>query len=384
LPSMSDARLQHDYLNYLKWTEPLALMLELVESEEQAVRVVRLALEVDLRLGARLAGAVKYGFQEMTVELLIREIDKRKIPKLYAIELFKESKSVFAADSLIANLKDFNSDVRRTAAGTLVKVGNEKYANIIIIYDIKDSVSEVLWEAAAEESLDYIGNEKAVDASIIALDVSVSDVLWKVAETLGNIDNEKAVTPLILALDLSVSNVLWEAAAEPLGKIGNDEAVNALIIALKDSNSDIRREAAWALGKISNDEAVNALIIALKDSDDYVRRKAAEALVNIDNEKAFDALIIALKDSDYNVRRKVAEALVNIAKSDRNLPTLTQQLPHLVTLIPTEASQQALSVITAIQSRCKYYNYAIAQMTLPPEDKANPTKGNTTTYSTKK
>jgi len=341
-------------------------------------------LEVDLRLGARLAGAVKYGFQEMTVELLIREIDKRKIPKLYAIELFKESKSVFAADSLIANLKDFNSDVRRTAAGTLVKVGNEKYANIIIIYDIKDSVSEVLWEAAAEESLDYIGNEKAVDASIIALDVSVSDVLWKVAETLGNIDNEKAVTPLILALDLSVSNVLWEAAAEPLGKIGNDEAVNALIIALKDSNSDIRREAAWALGKISNDEAVNALIIALKDSDDYVRRKAAEALVNIDNEKAFDALIIALKDSDYNVRRKVAEALVNIAKSDRNLPTLTQQLPHLVTLIPTEASQQALSVITAIQSRCKYYNYAIAQMTLPPEDKANPTKGNTTTYSTKK
>ena len=176
--------------------------------------------------------------------------------------------------------------------------------------------------------------------------MSVSDVLWKVAETLGNIDNEKAVTPLILALDLSVSNVLWEAAAEPLGKIGNEKAVNALII-------------------------------ALKDSDDYVRRKAAEALVNIDNEKAFDALIIALKDSDYNVRRKVAEALVNIAKSDRNLPTLTQQLPHLVTLIPTEASQQALSVITAIQSRCKYYNYEIVQMTLPPEDKANPSTGNT-------
>ncbi|WP_434685754.1 NACHT domain-containing protein [Pseudanabaena minima] len=70
---ISYERLQQVYLNYLKWTEPLALMLELMESEEQAVRVVRLALEVDLRLGARLAGAVKYEFQEKTVGLLIRK-----------------------------------------------------------------------------------------------------------------------------------------------------------------------------------------------------------------------------------------------------------------------------------------------------------------------
>jgi hypothetical protein len=56
---VSDDELKPEYLNYLKWTEPLALMLELVEDEAQAVRVVRLALEVDLRLGASLAGAVK-------------------------------------------------------------------------------------------------------------------------------------------------------------------------------------------------------------------------------------------------------------------------------------------------------------------------------------
>jgi len=53
LPSLSDDALKREYLNYLKWTEPLALMLELVEDEAQAVRVVKLALVVDLRLGAR-------------------------------------------------------------------------------------------------------------------------------------------------------------------------------------------------------------------------------------------------------------------------------------------------------------------------------------------
>ncbi len=48
LPQLGDDRLKREYLNYLKWTEPLALMLEMVEQEEQALRVVKLALEVDL------------------------------------------------------------------------------------------------------------------------------------------------------------------------------------------------------------------------------------------------------------------------------------------------------------------------------------------------
>jgi len=75
---LSDETLKREYLNYLKWTEPLALMLELVEDEAQAVRVVRLALEVDLGLGARLAGAVKREFQAQTVSL----IDRLEIPAL--------------------------------------------------------------------------------------------------------------------------------------------------------------------------------------------------------------------------------------------------------------------------------------------------------------
>ncbi|NEQ29518.1 MAG: NACHT domain-containing protein [Leptolyngbya sp. SIO4C5] len=64
LPELSDAVLKREYLNYLKWTEPIALMLGLVENKAQALRVVRLALdEVDLMLGARLAGEVKSEIQ---------------------------------------------------------------------------------------------------------------------------------------------------------------------------------------------------------------------------------------------------------------------------------------------------------------------------------
>jgi hypothetical protein len=73
------------------------------------------------------------------------------------------------------------------------------------------------------------------------------------------------------------------------------------------------------------------------------------------------------------LRKNAAEALSKINEADRNLPTLTQQLPHLLTLIPTESSQQALSVITAIQARCKYYNYGIYNTALQEtENYANP------------
>jgi predicted NACHT family NTPase len=45
LPNLRGDKLKRDYLNLLKWTEPLAVMLSLVENEALAVRVVRLALD---------------------------------------------------------------------------------------------------------------------------------------------------------------------------------------------------------------------------------------------------------------------------------------------------------------------------------------------------
>jgi predicted NACHT family NTPase len=75
LRNLRDDDLQAKYLNYLKWTEPVALMMGLIETCEQAVKVVELALEVDLRLGARLAGSVKSEFQNETVSLIANIID---------------------------------------------------------------------------------------------------------------------------------------------------------------------------------------------------------------------------------------------------------------------------------------------------------------------
>ncbi len=53
LPELSDEVLKRENLNYLKWTDSIELLLALAE-ESKALRVVSLALKVDLILGGRL------------------------------------------------------------------------------------------------------------------------------------------------------------------------------------------------------------------------------------------------------------------------------------------------------------------------------------------
>jgi predicted NACHT family NTPase len=152
---MSDAQLKRDYLNYLKWTEPVALMLALLEDEVQAVRVVRLALEVDLMLGARLAGEVKREFQEKTVEL-VGQLEVREWLKVNLLEM---TRSGCAVPFLARSLQDEDSYVRRTAAEALGEIGNEAAVNSLIAA-LQDEDSDVRRRAA--KALKEIAPDRAL------------------------------------------------------------------------------------------------------------------------------------------------------------------------------------------------------------------------------
>ncbi len=350
LANLSDQQLKWDYLNYLKWTEPLALMMELLEDQVQAVRVVKLALEVDWLLGARLAGEVKGKFQKQTVGLVVG----LSLPRLFKVELAGVTKSDEAIPELINALEYSNYNVRRSAADALGEIGSDA-AVTALINTLEHSNSDVRRNAA--DALGKIGSDAAVPALINALEHSNSDVRRNAADALGKIGSDAAVPALINALEHSNSDVRrnaadalgkigsdaavpalinalkhsnWyvrENAAEALGKISSDAAVPALINALEDSNSDVRRNAAEALGKISSDAAVPALINALEDSNSDVRRSAAEALGKIGSDAAVPALINALEDSNSDVRRSAAEALGKIG-SDAAVPALINGLEH--------------------------------------------------------
>ncbi len=143
-----DKRLQHFYLNYFKWTEPLAFMLSLLGNKVQAVRVVRLALDVDLVLGARLAGEVQRDFQQRTVGL----VDGLDVPGWLKVGLLGEVRSDEAIPGLLKLLEDSDDFVRWSAADALGKIGDEK-AIPGLLELVEDSDDFVRWSAA-----DALGN----------------------------------------------------------------------------------------------------------------------------------------------------------------------------------------------------------------------------------
>ncbi|GBE93623.1 NACHT domain-containing protein [Nostoc cycadae] len=218
LDKMSDEKLKRNYLNYLKWTEPLALMLGLVDDESQAVRVVRLALNVDLKLGSRLAGEVKQEYQRKAVNLIL-DLEIHQLLKLEFLGITHSEDAIYFLNN---SLHNEDSNVRNSAA----------------------------------EALGRIGNKAAVNYLITAL--QDEDVRWTAAETLGNIGNEAAVNYLIAALqDEDEDDYVRWTAAVALGKIGNEAAVNPLIAALQNEHFFVRMSAAEMLGKIASSDILH-------------------------------------------------------------------------------------------------------------------------------
>jgi HEAT repeat protein len=97
-----------------------------------------------------------------------------------------------------------------------------------------------------------------------------------------------------------------------LGKIGDPRAVEPLIAALEGNTPEASRAAAEALGHLGDVRAVGALILALEGNGHGVGCAAVRALVQIGDPRVVGALIGALKNRDHSVRSAAFDALVLI------------------------------------------------------------------------
>ncbi|MBD1839216.1 HEAT repeat domain-containing protein [Coleofasciculus sp. FACHB-64] len=347
LPSLGDDELKREYLNYLNWTEPLALMLELVEDEAQAVRVVKLALEVDLRLGARLAGSVKPQWQEQTVALVsgleipeelrvkllgITRSDNAISPlrkalkkdfnlRWQAIEKLRKINNTEAVSALLQILKNEELLVRFTAAEVLENISDEG-AIVLLVKALKTEKNYI--RSVATKVLGSIDNEAVIPALLEALTDKDVNIRIIATEALGNTPNKVAIAALSEALK-DEDNAVRKAAAKALGSIGNEVAVAPLLKDLKDEDVNVCRIKPNALENTPNKVAIVPLVENLKNEDNAVRKSAAKALGNIDNEAVVVPLLEALKDEDYAVCWAAEEALGNI-RNEASVPLLLEAL----------------------------------------------------------
>jgi HEAT repeat protein len=348
-----DQRLQHFYLNYFKWTEPLAFMLSLLEDEVhavQAVRVVRLALDVDVMLGARLAGEVQREFQKRAVGL----VDGLDVPGWLKVALLQEVRSDAAIPGLLKLLehsdwkvrshvayalgkigseiaitgllklvKDSDHDVRKNAVSALEKIDTEAAIYGLLKF-AKDSDSDVRSKAA--DALGKISSKAAIPELLKLIKDSDSDVQRSAADALSEIGSDEAISGLLKLVTNSDSDVAW-IAADVLGEIGSEAATIGLLKLLKHSDTNVRSSVAYALGEIGSDDAILGLVQLVQDSDPDVRWMVADALCEIGSEETIPGLIKLLQDLDPNVREMAADALGKIGyEAEAAIPDLIKLL----------------------------------------------------------
>ncbi|NJN07286.1 MAG: hypothetical protein HC815_04615 [Richelia sp. RM1_1_1] len=334
LPKLSDDDLQWEYLNYLKWTEVVALMMQLVDKQSQAVGLVKLALEIDWQLGARLAGEVKEEWQGETVEL----ITDLNLPKLLEVRLLGITKSEAAVNILIERVKEgvryaidalreipsINSVLLRLiehpnalirsravyAMGRIINFSTVSTLTPILIKALNDKDASV--RSSAASALYENDSNEAILSLIKALDDQDASVRSSAASALWGTDSDEAIVSLIKALDDQDASVRI-AAVRALEENASDQAISGLIQGLDNQNYQVINCAVSALESIAYKPSMDVLIKCLKNKCGLVRDYALSILqeINDDVYVTLDALQEAIVDTDDV---KVKEALREIYK----------------------------------------------------------------------
>lgn len=119
-------------------------------------------------------------------------------------------------------------------------------------------------------------------------------------------------------------------AAHTLGmmKEGATDSVRALIASLRDTEEEVREEAAWALGEIGHPASVVPLIRALGDESQPVQEAAVEALVKL-GEDAIPEVIRSLGSDNPIVQRNALQVLIQTGQAKELIQALGDPGPQV-------------------------------------------------------
>lgn len=151
-----------------------------------------------------------------------------------------------------------------------------------------------LSEPDALEQLMQVLNADPLNSDARIQQVMAANTLENLAN-LG-LFQEVGAEPLVIALQNMIYDGAGHAlAAKKLGELGDERAIEPLLQALNHNSSEVRVNAINALVKLGNLRVVDRIIQCLQDSDFFVRGTAARALGQFKDIKAVEPLIEALK-----------------------------------------------------------------------------------------
>uniref|UniRef100_UPI00286C266E HEAT repeat domain-containing protein n=1 Tax=Chamaesiphon sp. OTE_75_metabat_556 TaxID=2964692 RepID=UPI00286C266E len=338
---VDDDRLKHFYLNYLKWTEPLGLLLGLLEDEDQVTRIVKSAFEVDLVLGSRLAGQVRFNFQKHLVE----DLNRKKLPTWLKIYLLGCTGSTEAKTPLLIFLESNDLDIATKAVLALQELND-----LEIVPVLKARLEKLeKWIVSDPSTPPYIeAGFKTLSSEAVELEVKITELLVQLSpiDAKPIIDNYLD-SPDIFFDYLSPSNEINEIVVQYarksqenieerlisiLGKTNGINCINkisqltSILHALKSErtssilikklhvtdNNQLKSGIIDLIGKFDDDDSLNILYKLLCDLDFNMRSQAAKILINNRRLNAIPLLEPILKNQDFHIRWNASTVLAEL------------------------------------------------------------------------
>jgi HEAT repeat protein len=326
LNQLTDRELQSNYLNHLvgvaspseNRASEIASLLAQITNKDLALRIVNLALEVDLCLGASLTSSLVPELQQIIVD----RINALEIPTRLKIELWHKTKSKAALP----------------------------YLQDIFIFKNRQP-NDLHGEQTISSSISAIACIDR-DLAVMLLTEDLSDSNWNrnAAEHLSRLNPVEAIEHLAPLLNDSRLTSQWDGkhlAMTALEEIGTDEAINKIREVLADKNLWSQRPYVYGLGIVADPVMVEHLIYLLYEPEQYIQRsieypaseeyykneaddlrdQAIDALERVGGEKVFDWLHQAMywissnTDRYYTSFNKIVELLFKL-DCDRTLTAL--------------------------------------------------------------
>ncbi|MEG4534169.1 HEAT repeat domain-containing protein [Microcoleus sp. D2_18a_D3] len=390
LAELSNEELQYYYLNYLKWTEPLAmamsfveseaLAVSFVESEALAVRIVKLALDVDLQLGARLAGEVKRENQARTVNMItdLEVSEKFKVRLLgmtgsdvaipFLSQALENNNDTFtknevadcldkihssASIPLLKNiLEDADFQLKLKAACSLARYGDETAIPIL-----KDALNNKEYHFRALLALEKISQDVVIHALNEILSRGDIEMRRQAVSSLHVLIQQKYenIVPLLIKALGDEDREIRYQAAYVLKNKGGEDALAALAKLWKDENSSVRNIVYITFKGQERKDLISELTESLLSEDSALRKKAAETLGRLGTESktAIEALFkVAFAEREFLVRNSASNALIQIGNSTL-IQTLSKILEQQEEKVIEYSSNHCVAVFILMLIRCK-------------------------------
>jgi HEAT repeats len=308
LSQLTDRELQSNYLNHLACTDKIASLLTQIDERDLVLRIINLALEVDLCLAAKLTASLAPELQQLTIE----QIDRVK--SLECSNLFKKLN-----DNVSYDLQDEYSE-------SLEKVYSEAEIEEIRIslHNNKSKWSDVSW-------IEKLG--------IVAEPLMVEHLIYLLYEPRFYIDRSTEY-PFSDEYYTNLTTNMCCEAIEALEYIGGEKVFDWLHQAMywMEINFDYPNpfnSTIQALFRLDRSRTYTALEGAMQSYDPAIRKCAAIAIVIWKvpiSDCNLSILLNAVDDPDLDVQLEIVKGIRRII-GDGDIADLTPELVDYAILV---------------------------------------------------